>query len=77
MSSKSSVLIWISVGLMVVAIGCMVAFSLIGSTVDENGMVHEPFFLIPTGIITFLISSIIGIIGLVFRFKENKQASVN
>ena len=77
MSSKSSVLIWISVGLMVVAIGCMVAFNLIGSTVDENGMVHEPFFLIPTGIITFLVSSIIGIIGLVVRFKENKQASVN
>ena len=77
MFNKSSVLIWISVGLMVVAIGCIVAFSLIGSTVDENGMVHEPFFLIPTGIITFLVSSIIGIIGLVFRFKENKQASVN
>ena len=30
---------------------CLVAFELIGSTVDEDGTLHEPFGLIPIGLL--------------------------
>ncbi|MFZ2487254.1 MAG: DUF3955 domain-containing protein [Anaerolineae bacterium] len=29
------------------AISCVVAFNMIGSEVDAQGVLHEPFFLIP------------------------------
>lgn len=39
------------IGAVLAAMGlaCFVAFELIGSTVDENGTLHEPFGLIPIG----------------------------
>ena len=40
-------------GAVLAAIGvcCLVAFELIGSTVDEDGTLHEPFGLIPIGLL--------------------------
>lgn len=35
--------------LVLLGVGCGVAFNLIGSTVDANGFLHEPFFLVPIG----------------------------
>jgi len=38
---------WLGVLLFVGAVVCIVAFNMIGSEVDSQGMLHEPFFLIP------------------------------
>ena len=35
--------------LLIVGLLCFALFQLIGSTVDEKGFVHEPFFLLPIG----------------------------
>ena len=39
--------IFIAIGFL--GIACAILFSLIGQTVDANGVLHEPFFLIPVG----------------------------
>jgi hypothetical protein len=34
---------------LVIAVSCATAYNIIGSSIDENGMLHEPFGLIPIG----------------------------
>lgn len=46
-----------------IAIGCLVIFSIIGSEVAADGTLIEPFFLIPI----FWLFSFIGILALIFR----------
>lgn len=46
MTKKTKVFSWISVAFLICAAACVVAFNLIGSTIDENGILHEPFFLV-------------------------------
>lgn len=43
----------------------------IGTTVDSNGMLQEPFFLIPLGYLFLLIGVVTGAIYLYNRHKEN------
>lgn len=38
---------WVGILLLVAAITALVAFNVIGSEVDAQGVLHEPFFLIP------------------------------
>lgn len=47
----------------ILAACCIVAFNLIGSTVNSEGFLIEPFFLIPFACIFFLV----GVISLVVR----------
>jgi len=35
--------------LLLIGVGCLVAFSLIGSSVDQDGFLKEPFPLLPIG----------------------------
>jgi hypothetical protein len=35
-------------------LGCLVLFAVIGSHVDENGILREPFFLLPLGYLLML-----------------------
>lgn len=51
-----------SIGLMISGVLCFVAYNMIGATVDANGYVHEPFFLIPSGCLLLAIGAVIGII---------------
>ena len=51
-------------------IGCFLLSSIIGSTIDANGMLHEPFFLIPIGYLFLLIGMICGLVHLFFRFHK-------
>ena len=39
------------------ALGCVVAFNLIGSKVDEDGVLREPFVLVPISAVLLLGSS--------------------
>ncbi|KRM14654.1 hypothetical protein FD31_GL001717 [Companilactobacillus nantensis DSM 16982] len=47
---------------LLIAVGCFVSMTLIESTVDSNGILHEPFFLIPIGYLFLLIGLISGAI---------------
>ncbi|MDD7910839.1 MULTISPECIES: DUF3955 domain-containing protein [Pseudovibrio] len=47
--------------LTLIGVGCVVAFQMIGSTVDENGLLREPFFLIPMGYL-FLAAGLGGLV---------------
>ncbi len=43
-----------------------IIYNLIGSYVDENGMLHEPFFLIPLGYLFAFIGLILFIVFFVY-----------
>lgn len=77
MSKTTKVRTWIASAFIITGIGCILAFNLIGSTVDESGMVQEPFFLIPLGIITFLMGIVVGVLALVSRIKDKKKMGAN
>ncbi len=48
----------------------MLAFNLIGSEVDANGVLREPFFLIPFSYLTFVLGIIFAIISVVKKKKN-------
>jgi len=52
------------------AIIFMLTFNLIGSEVDENGTLQEPFFLIPFSYLTFVLGIIFAIISVVKKEKN-------
>lgn len=47
---------------LLIGMSCLLAYRLIGSTLDENGIVQEPFGLLPIGFFMILLSIIFGII---------------
>jgi hypothetical protein len=50
-----------AIALMIAGLSCMVAFSIIGSSVADDGTLVEPFFLIPIAWLFFLSGGILGI----------------
>ena len=48
----------------------MLAYNLIGSEVDANGVLQEPFFLIPLSYLTFALGIIFAIISVVKKEKN-------
>ena len=48
----------------------MLAYNLIGSEVDANGVLREPFFLIPFSYLTFALGIIFAIISVVKKEKN-------
>ena len=48
----------ISIILLLIGAGCFFASAMIGSTIDSQGILHEPFFLIPIGYL-FLFAGLI------------------
>ncbi|WP_193140513.1 MULTISPECIES: DUF3955 domain-containing protein [unclassified Meridianimarinicoccus] len=54
--------------LMILAAACWVAFGLIGSEVDENGVLQEPFFLLGGGWLLMLAGAGLVLFALVTRF---------
>jgi ABC-type polysaccharide/polyol phosphate export permease len=48
----------------------MLAFNLIGSEVDANGFLQEPFYLIPFSYLTFVLGIIFAIISVVKKKKN-------
>ncbi|MBN2087802.1 DUF3955 domain-containing protein [Candidatus Peregrinibacteria bacterium] len=49
---------------------CVLAFKLIGSSVDANGVLHEPFALIPIAYIAFFLALIFGLLAVLNRFRK-------
>ena len=50
-----------AIALFIAGLGCLVAYSLIGSSVAEDGTLVEPFFLIPIAWLLFLTGGILAI----------------
>jgi hypothetical protein len=48
----------------------MLTFNLIGSEVDENGVLQEPFFLIPFSYLSFALGIIFAIISVIKKKKN-------
>ncbi|MGL5324940.1 MAG: DUF3955 domain-containing protein [Aeromonas sp.] len=51
--------------LAVMGVACLLAFELIGSTVDESGLLHEPFGLIPIGFMLMAVGALLALPGLI------------
>lgn len=49
----------VATGLLIAGIVCFVLFYLIGTEVDENGYVNEPFYLLPIGFISICLSMVL------------------
>ena len=54
---------------LVIGIICFLVFYLIDSKVDENGIIQEPFFLLPVGFTSLLLSIFLFILFAVVKKK--------
>ena len=59
----------IATSLLIFGIICFVSFYLIGSDVDENGYLNEPFFLLPIGFICICLSMILYLVFAIVKKK--------
>ena len=55
---------------LILAMGCVIAYNIIGSEVAADGTLIEPFFLIPIGYIFVLVSMVSLIISGVISIKN-------
>lgn len=64
--------IWWQITLLcvVAAVITLVTFNLVGSTIDAQGVLHEPFFLIPLFWLLSLISIVTTVVALVIRRSQ-------
>jgi hypothetical protein len=51
----------VAIAFILAGLGCLIAYSLIGSSVAEDGTLVEPFFLIPVAWILFLTGGMLAI----------------
>ena len=59
----------IAITLLVIGIMSFVSFELIGSEVDENGFINEPFALLPIGFILICLSMVLFIVFALIKKK--------
>ncbi|MFD0326089.1 MULTISPECIES: DUF3955 domain-containing protein [Lysobacter] len=52
----------LSLALLALGGGCLLAFGLIGSTIDEQGFLHEPFALLPIGWLLIFAGALLAIL---------------
>lgn len=55
------------------AIGCVLRYQQIGSYVDDDGMLHEPFALIPIGYLLAFLGLILGIASIAQSITRRKK----
>ena len=59
-------------GFILLGFVCLFLFKQIGSYIDENGILHEPFFLVIIGVLSVLLGIIIGIVANIrYKFKKD------
>lgn len=69
---KAKITLYTTIIMILAGIGCFLLVKMIGSTVDKNGFLHEPFFLIPIGYLFLLVGLVSGIVYLIQRARKNK-----
>jgi len=58
-------LLRIALVLWLLGVFCLIAFRLIGSSIDQDGFLNEPFPLIPIGWLFIILGAIVGVIHVV------------
>lgn len=55
----------IRIGVLIAAIGlsCLLAFRMIGSSIDSNNILQEPFGLLPIGYLLVFVGALVAFIG--------------
>jgi prepilin signal peptidase PulO-like enzyme (type II secretory pathway) len=69
---------WLGILFFTGAVLCMVAYNMIGQEVDAQGVLQEPFFLIPLFWLFLALSIITGVVNIVSRIiraRSTKTAS--
>ncbi|MBG0784518.1 MAG: DUF3955 domain-containing protein [Anaerolineaceae bacterium] len=74
MTTKTRLFSWISAAFFVLALGCVVASMLIDTTIDANGFLQEPFYLIPIFGLCVLLGLVSGVIAIIIKNKVKRQA---
>ena len=69
---KIKLTLYVTLVMILAGVGCFLLFSVIGSTVGSDGILQEPFFLVPIGYLFLLLGLIGGVINLVQR-RQNKK----
>ncbi|MFQ2482724.1 DUF3955 domain-containing protein [Aeromonas caviae] len=54
-------------------LGCFVAFNLLGSTLDAQGFLHEPFALLPLGYLLLFTGMVLTVIPLLRKGRTREQ----
>jgi hypothetical protein len=67
MKRTSKFMMHAAVALMLAALGCVIAFAAIGSSVAQDGRLIEPFFLIPIAWLLALTGAILAIATFIIR----------
>ena len=62
--SSPSLTSQVAVSLLFLGSLCLIAFHLIGSSIDSDGMLHEPFALISIGLWLIVAGALVGAVGL-------------
>lgn len=57
----------------VVGLACLLAFRLIGSSVDPDGFVQEPFGLLPIGYLLVFVGALVALIGYISLQKRKSN----
>ncbi|HIY92989.1 DUF3955 domain-containing protein [Companilactobacillus sp. HBUAS56275] len=67
---KMRINLYVTIITILAGVGCFVLFNMIGSTLDGNGVLHEPFFLVPIGYLFLLMGLISGFIYLFRKLRK-------
>lgn len=69
----------IRVGAVLVALGIasFAAFLMIGSSIDENGMLREPFALLPIGYLLLFLGTLLTLLGRLRSFISKRRSRRN
>ncbi|WP_157666780.1 DUF3955 domain-containing protein [Aeromonas salmonicida] len=70
------VMVLIGAVFMVLGLACFMAFNMIGSTVDEAGVLHEPFDLLPIGFGLLFIGVLVVVFGWLRTYIRRRRAGV-
>lgn len=52
--------------------GCLLAFAAIGSTIDEHGFLHEPFGLLPIGGLLIVCGGVAAIVAAIRAVRRKR-----
>lgn len=56
---------------MLLGLSVTTGYQMLGGRISESGMLDEPFFLVPLSLVCFVIASVLMVIGLAKRHKNN------
>lgn len=63
--------IWIPITFILIGIMCMISYAIIGAHIDSQGILVEPFFLIPTGYFFLTLGILLFILIMIFKRKTS------